>query len=201
MNERTSAGSGSTRTTTRCSACPKNASHADIKKAYRKLAQQHHPDANPGNAEAEERFKEISAAYDVLGDEEKRTQYDQVREMAASGLRRRVPAGAGPGGRPAAASASRASRTGFARRRRPRRPLRRAVRRRAEAARAARAGARRRPGDRGPHLVRGGDERARRCPSRSRGRRRAPTCDGSRRRAGHRADHLPAVRRVRARSP
>ncbi len=64
---------------------PKNAPAAEIKKAYRKLAQQHHPDANPGNKDAEERFKEVSAAYDVLGDEEKRKQYDQVREMAASG--------------------------------------------------------------------------------------------------------------------
>jgi molecular chaperone DnaJ len=65
---------------------PKNASQAEIKKAYRKLAQRYHPDANPGNKEAEERFKEISAANDVLGDAEKRTQYDQVREMAASGV-------------------------------------------------------------------------------------------------------------------
>ncbi len=65
---------------------PKNADAAEIKKAYRKLAQQYHPDANPGNAEAEERFKEISAAHDVLADEEKRRQYDQVREMAASGV-------------------------------------------------------------------------------------------------------------------
>lgn len=64
---------------------PKNASSADIRKAYRKLAQKFHPDANPGNKQAEERFKEISAAHEVLGDEEKRKQYDQVREMAASG--------------------------------------------------------------------------------------------------------------------
>jgi molecular chaperone DnaJ len=64
---------------------PKNASPSEIKKAYRKLAQKHHPDANAGNKESEERFKEISSAYDVLGDEEKRKQYDQVREMAASG--------------------------------------------------------------------------------------------------------------------
>ena len=63
----------------------KNATAAEIKKAYRKLAQQHHPDANPGNAEAEERFKEISAAHDVIGDEDKRKQYDQVRDMAAAG--------------------------------------------------------------------------------------------------------------------
>jgi molecular chaperone DnaJ len=69
---------------------PKNASAADIKKAYRKLAQKFHPDANPGNKDAEERFKEVSGAYDVLGDQEKRTSYDQVRDMAASGV--------GPGG-------------------------------------------------------------------------------------------------------
>ena len=53
---------------------PKNASAAEIKKAYRKLAQQHHPDAKPGDPDAEERFKEISAAYDVLGDADKRKQ-------------------------------------------------------------------------------------------------------------------------------
>jgi molecular chaperone DnaJ len=64
----------------------KNASAAEIKKAYRKLAQQHHPDANPGDTQAEDRFKEISAAYDVVGDEDKRTQYDQVRDMASSGF-------------------------------------------------------------------------------------------------------------------
>src|SRR5437867_803783 len=75
---------------------PKNASAADIKKAYRKLAQRHHPDANSGDADAEERFKEISAAYDVLGDEEKRKAYDRVRDMAASGFGGGFP-GAGPG--------------------------------------------------------------------------------------------------------
>ena len=65
---------------------PKNASAAEIKKAYRKLAQQYHPDRNRGNKDAEDRFKEISAANDVLSDGEKRKQYDQVREMAASGF-------------------------------------------------------------------------------------------------------------------
>jgi molecular chaperone DnaJ len=65
---------------------PKNATAAEIKKAYRKLAQKNHPDANPGNKDAEDRFKEISAANDVLGDAEKRTQYDKVREMAGSGF-------------------------------------------------------------------------------------------------------------------
>jgi molecular chaperone DnaJ len=61
------------------------ASDKEITRAYRKLAKQHHPDANPGNKDAEERFKEISAAYDVLGDADKRKEYDEVRKMAASG--------------------------------------------------------------------------------------------------------------------
>jgi molecular chaperone DnaJ len=79
---------------------PKNASAAEIKKAYRKLAQRHHPDANPGNKEAEERFKEVSAAHDVLGDAEKRTSYDRVREMVGAGGFRGGPGGfpGGPGG-------------------------------------------------------------------------------------------------------
>lgn len=64
-----------------------DAAQKDVTKAYRKLARQHHPDANPGNKDAEERFKEVSAAYDVLGDAEKRKEYDQVRSMAASGFR------------------------------------------------------------------------------------------------------------------
>jgi molecular chaperone DnaJ len=55
----------------------KKASADEIKKAYRKLAREYHPDANPGDAKAEERFKEISAAYDVLSDAEKRKQYDR----------------------------------------------------------------------------------------------------------------------------
>lgn len=79
---------------------PKNASAAEIKKAYRKLAQQFHPDANPGNNDAEERFKEVSSAYDVVGDEEKRKSYDQVREMAASGYGPGGPGGSGPTGWP-----------------------------------------------------------------------------------------------------
>jgi len=84
---------------------PKNATHDEIKKAYRKLAQQHHPDANAGNAAAEERFKEISAAYDVVGDEAKRASYDRAREMGAAGFGGGFPgaggypgAGAYPGG-------------------------------------------------------------------------------------------------------
>jgi molecular chaperone DnaJ len=76
----------------------KNASAPEVKKAYRKLAQKFHPDANSGNKDAEERFKEISAAYEVLSDGEKRKQYDQVREMAASGFRGYGSPGGGPGG-------------------------------------------------------------------------------------------------------
>ena len=77
---------------------PKNATAAEIKKAYRKLAQEFHPDRNAGNKSAEDKFKEISAANDVLGDEDKRKQYDQVREMAASGF-----GGGGVGGFPGGA--------------------------------------------------------------------------------------------------
>ncbi|MGZ4148687.1 MAG: DnaJ domain-containing protein, partial [Actinomycetota bacterium] len=83
---------------------PKNATQAEIKKAYRKLAQKYHPDANPGNKEAEERFKEISAANEVLGDAQKRKAYDQVRDMGSSGFGGGFPGGfrgAGePGGGP-----------------------------------------------------------------------------------------------------
>jgi molecular chaperone DnaJ len=63
----------------------KTASAAEIKKAYRKLARKYHPDTNPGDAEAEERFKEVQAAYDVLSDPEKRKQYDQVGPRLFSG--------------------------------------------------------------------------------------------------------------------
>ena len=64
-----------------------DASEKDIKRAYRRLARQYHPDANPGDPQAEERFKAISAAYDVLGDPAERAQYDQVRRAAGSGVR------------------------------------------------------------------------------------------------------------------
>lgn len=66
---------------------PNTASEKEITRAYRKLAKQHHPDANPGNGQAEERFKEISTAYDVLGDAEKHKEYDEARRQAASGFR------------------------------------------------------------------------------------------------------------------
>ena len=77
---------------------PEKASADEIKKAYRKLAKQYHPDANPGNAGATERFKEIGEAYSVLSDPEKRKQYDSMRRLGAFGF-----GGARPspgGGRP-----------------------------------------------------------------------------------------------------
>ena len=55
----------------------KNASEADIKSAYRKLAKQYHPDLNPNNPEAAEKFKECNEAYEVLSDKDKRARYDR----------------------------------------------------------------------------------------------------------------------------
>jgi molecular chaperone DnaJ len=72
---------------------PKSASQDEIKKAYRKLARKHHPDSNPGDAAAEERFKELQDAHDVLSDPEKRKQYDQLGPRMFEGAR-----GGGPGG-------------------------------------------------------------------------------------------------------
>jgi molecular chaperone DnaJ len=74
----------------------KDASQAEIKKAYRKLARQHHPDANKGDAASEEKFKEISEAYDVLSDESKRKEYDEARTLFGAGGFR-VPRGGGNG--------------------------------------------------------------------------------------------------------
>ncbi len=59
----------------------KDVSEAELKKVYRKLSRQYHPDTNPGDAKAEAKFKEISEAYSVLGDKQQRAEYDQVRAM------------------------------------------------------------------------------------------------------------------------
>ena len=62
-----------------------SASQDEIKKQYRRLAAKHHPDKNPNDAKAAERFKEISEAYTVLGDADKRKQYDEMRRLGAFG--------------------------------------------------------------------------------------------------------------------
>lgn len=77
----------------------KDASDKEITKAYRKLARELHPDRNPGDAKAEERFKEVAAAYDVLGDATKRAEYDEVRRMGPVGAGF-GPFGSGGGPRP-----------------------------------------------------------------------------------------------------
>ena len=77
----------------------KSATDDEIKKSYRKLAMQFHPDKNPGNKKAEEKFKEVSEAYEILSDPQKRKNYDQFgsadgNPFAGAGN----PFGGGPGG-------------------------------------------------------------------------------------------------------
>ena len=72
---------------------PDTATPEDIKKAYRRLAKQYHPDANPSNPSAADRFKEVSEAHTVLSDAEKRKQYDAMRRYGA--FEPRAPGGAG----------------------------------------------------------------------------------------------------------
>jgi len=79
---------------------PETATPPEIKKAYRRLAKQHHPDANPNNPQAAEKFKAISEAHSVLSDAEKRKHYDQMRKLGAfDGFRRQ----GAPSGRPSGA--------------------------------------------------------------------------------------------------
>jgi molecular chaperone DnaJ len=82
----------------------KDVSEAELKKTYRKLSRQYHPDTNPGDAKAEARFKEISEAYSVLSDKAQRAEYDQVRAMG-NGARFTGGQGGGfPGGFPGGAN-------------------------------------------------------------------------------------------------
>jgi molecular chaperone DnaJ len=78
----------------------KDANPEEIKKAYRKLARENHPDQNPGNAAAERRFKEISEANDVLSNQDKRKEYDEARRLFGSGGFRFPGAGARQSGGP-----------------------------------------------------------------------------------------------------
>lgn len=75
----------------------KEASESEVRKAYLKLAKKYHPDVNPGDKNAEQKFKEINLAYEVLKDEKKRGQYDQMRAMGANPFAR-ARAGASAGG-------------------------------------------------------------------------------------------------------
>jgi len=76
-----------------------NASADEIKKAYRKLAKQYHPDANPNDPAAADRFKEVSEAYSILSADDRRKQYDQVRRYGGGGFQPGGPSG-GPGPQP-----------------------------------------------------------------------------------------------------
>src|ERR1700748_1572812 len=77
----------------------KTATEAEIKKAFRTLAKKHHPDAHPGDDKAKQRFQELSAAYDVIGDKEKRAKFD-AGEIDASGNPRGFDPRAYGGGNP-----------------------------------------------------------------------------------------------------
>jgi molecular chaperone DnaJ len=76
---------------------PRDADAAAVKKAYRKLATELHPDKNPNNAEAEARFKDVSEAYDVLSDSKRRAEYDEARRLFGGGRPGGFPGGAGGG--------------------------------------------------------------------------------------------------------
>src|SRR5207247_1192024 len=70
----------------------RDASEEEIKRAYRQLAREHHPDRNPGDKQAESRFKEVQEAYDILSNKDKRSQYDQFGHVSGQ------PGFNGPGG-------------------------------------------------------------------------------------------------------
>ena len=170
----------------------KTAKPAEIKTAYRKLARKYHPDANKGDASAEERFKEISEAYSVLSDEKRRKEYDEARSLFGGGFR--VPTGQRPGqggfgGFDLGDIFSGAGDAGG----RPRRPVRRCVRRRRRPHhRAEPAAPRRRRGNRDDADLR---RRDRRDHGGAAADRRGPLPDlpRHRRQGGHRAAHVPVL--------
>ena len=185
---------------------PKDADAAAIKKAYRKLATELHPDKNPGNAEAEARFKDVSEAYDVLSDTKRRGEYDEARRLfGAGGRARRLPRAASPaagGGQPfdlgdLFGGAGGAGPAGGRRRRRARRPARRPVRRgRGDGARPqpgrVRPGPRSGRRDRGDALLRRGRPRGDRAAAHAEPGH-LPDLRRQRRQAGHEPAHLPGV--------
>ena len=87
----------------------KTATHDEIKKAYRKLARANHPDSNPGDTAKHEKFKKVAEAYDVIGDEAKRKQYDEVRQAYAGGFAGGTAGGAAAASTSATCSASAAA--------------------------------------------------------------------------------------------
>ena len=174
----------------------KKASAEEIKKAYRKLARQYHPDRNPDDKNAEARFKEISQAHDVLGDPEKRRQYDSGTGQFT--------AGAGPGRRLRRLRQLRLRRRVDGRH--PLQPLRGLGERQARAHQAA-AGKGDRPRGAGLDHLRPGDRAARRCRCRCRCTPPAPAAaapapsPAPRRRCARAARAAASRRRARGCSP
>ena len=159
----------------------KTASPDEIKKAYRKLVREYHPDKKPGDKEAEERFKEIQGAYDVLSDPEKRKQYDAFG--SADGRAGGFPGGAPGGGINFDFGDISDLFGGFG-----------DIFGRGQGR--ERASPRRRPPGPGQPLVRGLAARSR-DPDPGRGRARLPRVRRLRRAAGHVADDLPRVQGAR----
>ena len=127
----------------------KTATADEIKKAYRKLARANHPDSNPGDTAKHDKFKAVAEAYDVIGDPEKRTKYDEMRAYAG-GFRGGFPAASAAAAAAATSTSTTCSATGPAARRRLRRHVRRPLRRRRRRGAAGGRAPRRAPTSRPP---------------------------------------------------